>query len=232
MINYLPPLLISLSDNDKRLIFTLLIVIIVLLVLIAFLGYLLVRIMKWQSKKMDTLIHDVVYYRIITDRKHLMKYGRAKNWALFFKQSYIPILIIIVGVIILIIHDSINDYWNYNPFSTYDGFGTIFWTWKFSGEFTGDQYDLIRFQKIVLDNTPHLIDIAWAGNIIGPCFLVGGVWYLISISCLLARTVLLIKRSREIFEKSLDGFRQNETNQVQQNVNENSNSTENPTELE
>ena len=147
-MNMLIPTLVTLSDNDKRLIFSILLIVIVLLVLIGFLGYLLFRIMKWQSKKMDTLIHDVVVNKVITDRKHLVKYGRSKNWALFFKQAYIPLLIIIAGVIVLIIHDAVNDYWNYNPFSTVDGFGTLFWTWKASGEFTGSQYDIIRFQII------------------------------------------------------------------------------------
>ena len=64
--------LISLSEGDKRLIFSILLIVIVLLVLIALLGYVLVRIMKWQGKKMDTLIHDVVVYKVITDKKHLI----------------------------------------------------------------------------------------------------------------------------------------------------------------
>ena len=55
-----PLIFVTLSDNDKRLIFSILIVVIVVLVLIAFLGYLLFRIMRWQSRKMDTLIHDVI----------------------------------------------------------------------------------------------------------------------------------------------------------------------------
>lgn len=205
------PLLVTLSENDKRLIFTLLIVVIVLLVFIAFLGYALFRLMKWQSKKMDTLIHDVVVYKVITDKKHLIRYGRAKNWALFFKQAYIPLIIILAGVIVLIIHNVINNNWAYNPFSTVDGFGTLFWTWKATGTFTGSQYDIIRFQVIALDNTPHLVAEAWAGYVIGPCFLVGGLWYIVVVMSLLARTFLLYKRSKEVFEKSLEGFHQTET---------------------
>ena len=208
MIN---PVLITLSENDKRMIFSILLIVILVLVLIGFLGYLLFRIMKWQSRKMDTLIHDVVVNKIITDRKHLVRYGRIKNWALFFKQAYIPLIICIVGAVVLVIHNSIYNNWAYNPFSTIDGFGTIFWTWKLSGEFTGQATDLIRFQIIVLDNTPHLVAEAWAGYVACPLLLVGGTWYIVSVSCLLSRTFLLIKRSREIFEKSLDGFRQNET---------------------
>ena len=208
------PTLVTLSENDKRLIFSLLIIVIVILVFIGFLGYLLVRIMKWQSKKMDTLIHDVVVYNVITDRKHLIRYGRSKNWALFFKQAYIPLLIILVGVIVIIVRNIVYNDWSYNPFSTVDGFGTVFWTWKATGEFSGSQYDIIRFQLIALDNTPHLVAEAWAGYVAGPCFLVGGLWYLITVSSLLSRTALLYKRSREVFEKSLAGYNQSEASKT------------------
>ena len=145
----MPNILLSLSDSDKRLIFSLLLIVIVILVLIALLGFILVKVMKWQAKKMDTLIHDVVVYKVITDKKALMKYGRAKNWAYFFKQAYIPLLIIIFGIIMLIIRCSIANDWNYHFFSTQNGFGTIFWTWKASGTFSGTDYDLIRFQQII-----------------------------------------------------------------------------------
>ncbi len=202
--------LISLSDNDKRLIFSLLLILIILVVLIGVLGYLLFRVMKWQSKKMDTLVHDVVVKKVITEKRRFIRYGRAKNWALFFKQALIPMLIMITAFIILIIHNSITNNWAYNPFSTYDGFGTLFFTWKFSGEYTGTTGSWIRFAKLVVDNSPHLVASAWAGYIFGPFILVGGTWYLVTVSCLLSRTVLLYKRSKEIFEKSLDGYNQSE----------------------
>ena len=205
-------ILISLSENDKRLIFALLIVIILLLVLIGYLSYLLVKLMMWQSKKMDTLIHDVIVTKVITDKKHLIQYGRKKNWALFFKQAYIPIIIALVGVIILLIRDSINNDFAYNPFSVENGFGSIFWTWKLSDEFVGG--DLIKFNKIVLDNSPHFVAEGWAGYICCPCFIIGGLWYLVAVSSLIARTIMLYKRSREVFEKSLAGYNQNETNNV------------------
>ena len=200
------PILISLSENDKRMIFAILIVAILVLVLIGYLGFLLTRLMKWQGKKMDTLIHDVVVTKVVKDKKHLISYGRKKNWALFFKQSYIPLIIITVGALVLIIRDSILNDWLYNPFSTENGFGTLFFTWKFSGEMTGDSSSWIRFNKLVVDNRPHFIASAWAGYIVCPCFLVGGVWYFLTASSLLARTIKLYMRSKQLFEKSLDDF--------------------------
>ena len=211
--------LLSLSDGDKRIIFSLLLILIIAIVFIGLLGYILFRLMKWQAKKIDDLVHDVVATKVITDKKAFLRYGRYKNWALFFKQAYIPILIIILAFVILIIHNSITNNWSYNPFSTYDGFGTIFYTWKISGEYTDGA--IIKFAKLAVDNTPHLIDIAWAGYIFGPFILVGGTWYVIIAACLLARTVLLYRRSRDIFEKSLEGYRQNETyNSVNQESND------------
>ena len=202
-------ILISLSDGDKRLIFALLLILIVVLVFIGLLGYLLMRIMKFQSKKMDTLVHDAVVTKVVNNKKHFIRYGRNKNWAYFFKQAYIPMIIIVVGFIVLIIHNSIYNNWSYNPFSTYDGFGTLFFTWKLSGDYT--EGSLIKFAKLVLDNTPHFDAIAWCGYIFGPCIIVGGTWYLVAVSSLLARTVMLYKRSKTIYEKSLEGFNQNET---------------------
>ena len=208
MIN---PILISLSENDKRVIFALLIVVILLIAFIGLLGYLLVKLMKWQGRKGDTLIHDVVVTKVITDRKHLISYGRKKNWALFYKQAAIPLLIIVVGFAVLLIRDIIYEDFTYNPVSVENGFGTLFFTWKPSGEMTGDEYTLIRFNKLVVDNTPHFVKEGWCGYISAPCFLVGGVWYFIVSSALVARTIQIQKRSREVFEKSLDGFTQAET---------------------
>ena len=167
---------------------------------------------------MDALVHDVVTTKVIREPKPFLKYGRYKNWALFFKQSYIPVIILAVAFIVLIIHNSITKNWAYNPFSTYDGFGTIFFTWKNSGKYT--EGTLIKFAIMVVDNHPHLIDIAWAGYIFGPLFLVGGTWYVIVVACFLARTVLLYKRSRELFNKSLDNFNKTEAQQVEVNNND------------
>ena len=211
--------LISLSDSDKRLVFTLILMLVVVLAFIGLLGYFLKRFMKWQAKKIDNLVHDAVVTKVVSTKKHFIKYGRNKNWAYFFKQAYIPMLIIIFAFIILIIHNSVYGDWGYNPFSTYDGFGTLFFTWKFTGNTVGG--GLIRFAELALDNTPHFVAIAWAGYIFGPCILVGGVWYLLSVSALLSRTVLLYKRSKDIFEKSLEGYRQDEALNQQNNNNSN-----------
>ena len=168
---------------------------------------------------MDTLIHDVVVTKVITNRRHLIRYGRKKNWALFFKQAYVPLIVIALGFVVLLIRNSIYNDFSYNPFSVENGFGSIFWTWKLSNDYVGGE--LIKFNIIVLDNQPHFVKEAWAGYIVAPCFLVGGIWYFIVSSALVARTLQIQKRSREVFEKSLDGFTQAETPIVENKANNN-----------
>ena len=205
-------ILLSLSEGDKRLLFVLLLAIVLAVFIIGYLGFLLVRLMKWQGKKMDTLIHDVVVTKVITDKNHLIRYGRKKNWNLFLKQATIPLAIILFGAIILIIRNAVTRDYAYDLFSTNNGFGTLFFTWKFTGDLTGDANTWIRFNKLAVDNYPHFIASAWASYITAPCLLVGGVWYFIVTTSLVARTIKLYKRSKEVFEKSLDGFNQNEAN--------------------
>ena len=107
-------ILLSLSENDKRLIFALLLVFILVFVLIGYIGYLITRVMKWQGKRLDTITADPVITRVITDKKHFIRYARKKNWRLFFKQSYISILIMLTGALVLILRNAFTSDWAYN----------------------------------------------------------------------------------------------------------------------
>ena len=49
-----PVILVQLSENDKRIIIAICLVLILVFVLIGLLGSLIIRTMKWQAKKCDT----------------------------------------------------------------------------------------------------------------------------------------------------------------------------------
>ena len=61
-----PFILVQLTENDKRIIIALCLIIILLFVLIGLIGSLIIRVMKWQGKKCYTLVSDVVTNRIVT----------------------------------------------------------------------------------------------------------------------------------------------------------------------
>ena len=210
-------LLISLSENDKRLIFAILIIFVLVFVLIGYIGFVVTRIMKWQGKKMDTLVADAVVTRVITNKRHFLRYARKKNWRLFFKQAYIPIIILFVGAIVLIIRDAIYHDFSYNPFNKETGFGSILFLWDFSVCFKVEGVSLIvNWPELV--NTPHLVLDAWGGYVFGTFMIVGGVWYFLALQSLISRTIRMYSLSTSAFEKSLEGYNQN-VHYAQQNIN-------------
>ena len=205
------PLLIKLSENDKRIIIAICLVIILLFVLIGVIGSIVIRTMKWQSKKCDTLVSDVVVNRIVTTPHQLRVYARKKNTRYFIKQAWIPILLIIAGISIVIIHNSVTKNWSYNPFNTDDGFGTLLFVWDFKNP---DSYTKVFGVTVMaswppLSNEPHFVADALASYFAVPMVIVGACWYLVVAQAYLARTLRAYKLSKQVFEKSLEGFNQN-----------------------
>ncbi|MFA7032359.1 MAG: hypothetical protein WC201_02200 [Bacilli bacterium] len=204
--------LIKLTESDKRLIVALLLILILFFVIVGFIGYLIVRVMKWQGKRLDTGVSDVVYSRVITDKKTFSKYAHKKNWIIFYKAARIPVVIMLVSSLILLIRDIIYHDFTYNPFDTTEGFATILFCWDFS--------DVIQIKFItefsfiikapILINEPHFVLEAWGGYLFVPGIIIGGLWYLWCVQSLISRTLRIKKLSESIFDKNLDNFNQNE----------------------
>ena len=205
-----PVLLLKLSENDKRIIIAVFLILILVFVLIGLIGSLIVRTMKWQAKKCDTLVSDVVTYHIVTTPLQLRLYARKKNSRYFIKQAWIPIVLIIIGVLIIIIRNAVKQDWSYNPFNINDGFGTLFFIWDFQNAPRTTVFgvtlisDWPRFA-----NEPHLEAAAIPSYFAIPMILVGGCWYLVAAQAYLARTIRAYHLSKKVFEKSLEGFNQN-----------------------
>ena len=225
-------ILIQLTETDKRILIALCLVLILVFVIIGLLGSLIIRTMRWQGKKCDTLVSDVVVYKIVTTPKQLKKYARKKNARYFLKQAWLPLLFVSLGAITLIIHNIVFKNWAYNPFNSNDGFGTLLFLWDFNDP---DSYTTIFGLKVLakwppLYNQPHVTMDAIYSYIGVPLIIVGGIWYIVAAQAYLARTIRANKLSKQVFEKSLEGVNGNtfanaNTNQapVNQNISDNQN---------
>ena len=216
-----PNILIQLTENDKRIIIALCLVIILLFVLIGLIGSLVIRVMKWQSKKCDTLVSDVVTNHIVTTPHQLRVYARKKNVRYFIKQAWIPLLVILIGALVYIIHNIVYNNWAYNPFNYDDGFGTLLFIWDFNDP---DSFATIFGFKVLakwppLVNEPHIVvDAIWSYFAV-PLVVIGFLWYLVVAQAWLARSIRAWKLSKQVFEKSLEGFNQNTVVPSQQDPN-------------
>ena len=203
------PFLISLSDKDKRVILIFFLLLIVTIAFIAVIGAIITRVMRWQGKKLDDLTHDVVVTKVIDNRKDFLHYARIKNWRCFFKQAWIPLLILFVSSMILIIHNAAIGDWSYNLVD-YEktGFNTLFFIWDFDDP---EIYHTFFGVTLICDwpkiiSYPHFSIEAWASYLFFFGMLVGGTWYLVVLQSLIARTYRMYQLSYDIYRKSLEGY--------------------------
>ena len=204
----IPKLLISLSDKDKRVILIFFLLLIVTIAFIAIIGAIITRVMKWQGKKMDDLTHDVVVTNVVDNKKAFLRYARIKNYYTFVRQSWKPLAILFITMMVLIIHNSVVG-WDYDLLDfNKTGFNTLFFVWDFSDPNIFHEFFGIR---LICDwppiiNYPHFSIEAWASYIFFFGMMIGGIWYLITLQCVIARTIRMYQLYYELYRKSLDGY--------------------------
>lgn len=204
-----PNVLIQLSESEKRLIFVILLGLIVLCLIIGAIGYIIWKVMKRQGEKLETAVYDVVVTKVITDEKHFKIYAWKKNCQMFLKQSWIPLAVIVFGLLILLIRCIATNDWNYNPFGISRGFASVLWVWDWKNAPTTSVFGItVLSQWPALLNSPHLVGEAWAAYIFVPCLFIGGLWYLFTVQAFFARLFKTRSLSHSIFKKSLENYNQ------------------------
>lgn len=205
VISMINPILIKLTENDKRIIFVILALIILVLIIAAYIGFLITKIMKYQGKKINNYVTDVIVTGVITNEKDFKQYAKKKNWWLFYHQARIPALVVLIGVIFYIIASSITGY--KDPFNKDTGFASLLFVWDFSVVFSVPEEGvglLIRWPELV--NTPHFTSEAWISYIFVPIILVGGIWYLVTVQAFIARQLQIMKLSQKIFNEQIERY--------------------------
>ena len=196
-------------EDARRLIIYALLILVLLIIIVGAIGALVRHIMKEQGKQADGLVHDVVVTGVITSEKKLFWFGVKKNQRLFFKEAWIPFLIMLVTSLILLIFCITNNAWGKNPFGM-DQFGTIFHHFDWDGakgEFFG-MWIVVRWPEVISE--PHFSADAWGSYIFVPGILVGGIWFLVDVQAYIARDWKLYKLSKRVFNKTLDDYNPND----------------------
>lgn len=198
--------LLKLSDNDKRIIIILLAVFIVVLVLIAYIGYIITKVMAHQGKKINNHVSEVVLTGVIKNEKDFKRYAKRKNWRVFYSQAKVPMLIVLLSVTFYVVASLIQGKF-INPFGYKKGFASLLFVWDFSTMITTPKTGagiLLNWPKLV--NKPHIDGGAWIAYIFVPCILYSGLWYLYCVQGFIARYLHINKLSQKIFQESLENY--------------------------
>lgn len=207
--------LIQLSENDKRILVAICIVFILLLVLVGYIVVIVSKIMKRQGKQVDTMMYDVVKYRVVKDSKHFKRVAHKKTFRYFYKKTWIPILLMLLATTIVFIFCVVKKSSASFLFSADNGFGTLFYLFdwkntpkaKFFGLTLPCDWPPILITASGRKCTPQFLYnniYAWISYVSVPLFFVGAFWYLFQVQGLIAREIRIIKMSKDVYSKNLD----------------------------
>jgi len=198
--------LIALTETDKRILISLVILLILVFVIVGYIGLIVERVMKAQAKRAGKMMHNVVEAKVITTEKSFIKFGRKKNNQLFFQQTFIAFILLLIALMIYLIHAAVAHNFQLNLFDyKKEGFTTLFFLWDFPNapHTTFFGMDIICGWPPIL-NTPHFEGTAWASYLIFPLLLVGGGWILVTTQAHMARAFKIKSLAKKIFNPTLE----------------------------
>lgn len=194
--------LIKLTENDKRVLICLCILVLLIIVLVGYLSLLVKKIMEFQGKKIDTMMYDIMKARVIIDEKTFRKVARYKSNIYFFKKTWLPLIIGSVFVGALLIYGGVKDDIGLNFFV--DALKNLSFGLKWPmGEFFGitmpvDWPTVIRYPDLSWDPGKYLSYLCLIG------FIYSGIRILISVQSLISRELRIRKLRKTYFTKDLN----------------------------
>lgn len=194
--------LIKLTENDKRVLICLCILVLLIIVLVGYLSLLVKKIMEFQGKKIDTMMYDIMKARVIIDEKTFRKVARYKSNIYFFKKTWLPLIIGSVFVGALLIYGGVKDDIGLHFFV--DALKNLGFGLKWPmGEFFGitmpvDWPTVIRYPDLSWDPGKYLSYLCLIG------FIYSGIRILISVQSLISRELRIRKLRKTYFTKDLN----------------------------
>lgn len=196
---------ITLSETDKRALIIFLILAVIVLLIVALIGFAVRKAITFQMKTLDTMMHDVTVTHVVENPKDFKRVGRIKNNRLLYKQSLIPFLIALVGLLIWIFTSLAKSNWGINPFEesrdllfAYDMEEEGLFVTVFGIRLLSHWPNVAHTPEFVLEHLPSYLEAI--------CFIVAAVYYLVICQAYFSRYIMILRRARSVYEKSLEGF--------------------------
>ncbi len=198
--------LAKISEDSKRLIIALLFILIVLFVIIGCIGIIIKKVMKKQAQGADDMMYDVIRAGLFNEKKKLIRFGIKKNHLVFFKQAWIPFIIMCVASLILLLYCLTMNNWDVNIFDNQtEGIGTLFhvFDWANTPKTKIFGIEVISDWPPLL-TSPHWSWQAWGSYIFVPAMFVGLLWFMICVQAYIAREFRIYKIAKKVFSRSID----------------------------
>lgn len=206
---------IQLSETDRKALIVLLILLVLIILVIGLIGMAVRATMKYQAKRADTMMHDVVKTHVVDSTKSFRRFGMRKNCRSLYRDSLYPFLVAVIGVLIWVFFNIATSQWGEN---VWDHFGELFFRFKTDNSQypPNDPLWVKVFGMTLLARWPEIVEgyprfeVAHIASYIEvTLWLIAIFWYAYCCQAFIARTVRIMRRSRSVYEKSLEGFNAN-----------------------
>ncbi len=198
MLNFL----ISLSESDKRVLISLLLILILVFILIGYLVKLFKYIIKVQCDFVDKSMYDILDANLVTDKNKFFKISFEKNRRKFYFDSRIPMIVIIIVFLVIFGYQIVisNFSWAFIASNLSDAHFELSWptTKLFGIPVISDWPTISKASEFHFDRFD-----AWLTYILFIAFVYGFIHFLICSTALLVRNIHTIKIGNEYFRKDL-----------------------------
>ena len=200
--------LIKLTENDKRVLIALCLLVLLIVVLVGYISLLVKRIMERQGRKIDTMMYDIMKARVIIEAKTFARVARFKSHIYFLKKTWVPLLIASVFIAALLIYGAVINDLNLQFFGNALENLSFGFVWPM-GSFFGLH---VPVDWPIVTHTP---DMSWDfGKYLSYLCLIGliyaGVKFLLCIQALMARELRIQRLKKTYFAKDLNRLSENQ----------------------
>lgn len=201
--------LVKLTENDKRILITVFLVVILIFLLIGLVVNIFRKIMARQGRAVDTYMYDLVKAKVITKPSEFRRIGFIKNFQMLYKKIRLPLILLSVAFVLCLVRFIVTgDLFFKTYFSIDKGIGSLFYKWDWKN---AEKATILGIQTIIPTqwpetlNTPH-----FEGNfssimayISCPPLLVGLILYFGHLLAFISRSIQTHKLARTVFQKNL-----------------------------
>ena len=194
------------NEADHRALVIGIIILVVLFFFIGLIGMAIRAIMSIQTKRIETAMSDVTKTHVVKNTKEFRTLALKKSNRMLYKDSIIPFLIAIAGILAWAISNLITQRWGANIFSD---FGELFFSFNWNAD--GVIISLFGLKLIgafpPVASSPTFV-LEHLGNYIAVAlFITSWVYYFVVCQAFLSRLYALMHLGRTVFEKTLSDYK-------------------------
>ena len=204
---------VQLSETDKKALIILLVVLVLLVLILGLIGVAVRQTMIYQSKRADTMMHDVAVTHVIDNPKAFRRYGFKKNNRALFRDSLIPFLIILGALLLWVVYNIFTHGWGNN---VWEEFSDLFVRFKLSNaDYPADDPLWVKvFGMTILARWPETVEgyprfevTHLVSYLVAFATIVAAIYYAVVCQAYISRAFMIYRRSNSIYEKSLAGYK-------------------------